>query len=364
MNYNDLVKHLKEKKWYVYGAGIVAYNISLALEECSGLVPVNYIVSDKSAKSPFFSSEIIKTLQDITERSDICILVATPSQYHQEILETLKQNKFNDIILVTDESDYEIMSHYHKKLNKFHLIEEYMPDNDELFNGHETDLKVYKAQSSKDRVLQQKYEFPDYVIPIYVGSALENHKPAGIITDNTGSNISQKNRTYSELTASYWVWKNTTHEYKGICHYRRMLPLTQQQIAGVAFNNIDVILSITICVSGYSLEQFGRYLNSKDYHAMLKAVKMVGGEIAECMEDILNSRYIYNYNMFIAKERVFDDYCEWIFSVLDNAEQLCDEKHDRKDRFMGYLGEVLTSLYFMYHSKDLKIVHTKKIWLT
>ena len=145
MNYNDLVKHLKEKKWYVYGAGIVAYNISLALEECSGLVPVNYIVSDKSAKSPFFSSEIIKTLQDITERSDICILVATPSQYHQEILETLKQNKFNDIILVTDESDYEIMSHYHKKLNKFHLIEEYMPDNDELFNGHETDLKVYKA---------------------------------------------------------------------------------------------------------------------------------------------------------------------------------------------------------------------------
>ena len=41
--------------------------------------------------------------------------------------------------------------------------------------------------------------------------------------DDEGDNISQKNKTYCELTAQYWAWKNEDADYYGFFHYRRYL---------------------------------------------------------------------------------------------------------------------------------------------
>lgn len=53
-----------------------------------------------------------------------------------------------------------------------------------------------------------------------------NSKIPGFHHDDTGDNISDKNKWYAELTGNYWVWKNylPVHpevEYVGFCHYRR-----------------------------------------------------------------------------------------------------------------------------------------------
>lgn len=48
--------------------------------------------------------------------------------------------------------------------------------------------------------------------PIQVGKAISEYD-LGIIGDDTGDNISQKNPSYCELTAQYWAWKNVDCRY-------------------------------------------------------------------------------------------------------------------------------------------------------
>ena len=49
--------------------------------------------------------------------------------------------------------------------------------------------------------------------PIQVGPG-EDYP--GFIRDNTGDNIADKNASYCELTAMYWMWKNVDEPYKGL----------------------------------------------------------------------------------------------------------------------------------------------------
>ena len=61
------------------------------------------------------------------------------------------------------------------------------------------------------------------LVPIQVGAALAGERFAGFLQDDAGENLSAKNRSYCELTAQYWAWKNQTADYYGFFHYRRYL---------------------------------------------------------------------------------------------------------------------------------------------
>ena len=60
-------------------------------------------------------------------------------------------------------------------------------------------------------------------IPVGLG---EDKFDKGWTTDNTGTNISFKNKFYGENTFHYWLWKNQLKDcfektWVGFCHYRR-----------------------------------------------------------------------------------------------------------------------------------------------
>ena len=57
--------------------------------------------------------------------------------------------------------------------------------------------------------------------PIQVGAALTSRRLSGMQPDNEGDNISEKNKSFCELTAQYWAWKNSSSDYVGFFHYRR-----------------------------------------------------------------------------------------------------------------------------------------------
>ena len=56
-------------------------------------------------------------------------------------------------------------------------------------------------------------------LPLQVGRAIS--EPLPYAQDNMGRNISEKNKTFCELTGLYWAWQNLEADYIGLCHYRR-----------------------------------------------------------------------------------------------------------------------------------------------
>ncbi len=52
--------------------------------------------------------------------------------------------------------------------------------------------------------------------------------------------------------------------------------------------------------------------------------------------------------------------CEWLFPILERVEELSVPRgSERADRYIGYMGETLETLYFMANSNKLNIVHTE-----
>ena len=92
---------------------------------------------------------------------------------------------------------------------------------------------------------------------------------------------------------------------------------------------------------------------------------MIHPAYAKRFDEIFSQPYFYNYNILLAKKRVFADYCAWLFPVLDRAEELSEPAGAcRSDRYTGYMSESLTTLYFLYHETDLNIAHTGRLLLT
>ena len=69
----------------------------------------------------------------------------------------------------------------------------------------------------------KKYWMPkdSIYLPVHAGAAGKANISLSYQRDDEGENISLKNPNYCELTALYWLWKNSKAEYLGLAHYRR-----------------------------------------------------------------------------------------------------------------------------------------------
>ncbi|WP_158099334.1 DUF4422 domain-containing protein [Pseudoflavonifractor sp. An85] len=206
--------------------------------------------------------------------------------------------------------------------------------------------------------------------PVQVGAALAQEHFPGFAHDDEGENISQKNRSYCELTAHYWAWKNVQAGYYGFFHYRRYLYLDEH--AKRPYRLAGELTAETLEPLG--LDQLGSWLEGKDcvvplgedmhisvrehyakapYHHG-KDLKLVEEIVAEqhpdyvpAMEEYFSGTMCYFGNIFIMKKPLFDQYCGWLFSILEEFDRRADTTgySTQELRVDGYLAERLLGVY-------------------
>lgn len=343
----------------IYGAKALALGAYLAVRKLyPKCIAKGFVVKSLKNNPDTLAGLPVRELLDVQEK-DIPILIATPEDTHREIVRDLKQHGFFHYTCMDSELEAKLMEAYFCDLKLFESLH-FMPKGTERKT-----VRVYTAKSVKDRPLQNSYNFPDWIKPLWAGAAL-NGKKSQTDRDDTGENISEKNGNYCELTVLYWIWKNRIQEadYLGLCHYRRILDLTEEDLMRLEKNNIDAILPWPTIHEPDILEHHSRYVKESDWNAMRKALEELHPEYAKAFPEILAQPYFYNYNILIARQDVFENYCKWLFPILARTEELSSPKGcERTDRYIGYLGENLMTLYFMCHRKDLKIVHTGRTML-
>ncbi len=190
--------------------------------------------------------------------------------------------------------------------------------------------------------------------PIHVGRAISKFKEemASMIGDDTGDNISDKNGAYCELTAIYWAWKNFKNvEYVGLAHYRRYFEtkFTEENIDDV-FKSCDVILAKPYLHDRYNEMKMARTLISEDEVIFLNVFKKLYPEYEQTLIDYLYGFKDYAYNMFVMKKATFDEYCQFLFSILFECEKLMKPlPYTCSNRRLGYIAEYLLPIFCLHH---------------
>ncbi len=343
---------------YIYGAKALALGACVAVRELYPQHDVTgFLVKSLHNNPTTLAGLPVYRLCDVKEK-DRHILIAAPEDVQEEIVRDLRKYGFFHYTCMDSGKEARLMERYYTAIGRFPSIHA-MPA-----GGDAPDVRAFMAKSGRDRELKRSYDLPEWICPLHVGAA-SGKKESFPYADDTGENISKKNGNYCELTALYWMWKNQTKDaYYGLFHYRRMLDLHTEDLKRLKENDIDVVLPFPTVHEPDILEHHSRYVKESDWEAMRQALLELCPEYEEAFSFVLSQPYLYNYNMLLAKRKALDDYCKWLFPILERTEELSVPKgEERSDRYIGYLGENLMTLYFLCNRHDLNIAHTGRTML-
>ena len=345
-----LIGKIKDAQcFYIYGAQVVAYGAYVAIKKLCGRVPAAFLVGRLQGNPKEIDGVPVEKLEKTELAPDVFVLVAVTELLQDEIVTALQARGITNYFLFTAHEEHLLMSAYFDRIGKFPLAKEETEKSG-------VDIAMYEVRNHRDKPLTKRPPLQAYEHTIQAGAVITEERVAPLL-DNTGVNISAKNKQYCEMTATYWVWKNTKHAWTGIEHYRRHLLVTPAMMT----DDVDAILPFPYLCWPNTLMQFRRFVGAEVVDALLRALKTLHpGEYAE-YESILNGPYQYTYNLVCARREAFEDYCTWFFHITENMETMADTVPVLAEtRALSYVAEVLTNLYFMSHNTRWNIRHAEK----
>lgn len=238
--------------------------------------------------------------------------------------------------------------------------------------------------------------------PIQVGAANAPKRFSSMLRDDEGDSISTLNPMYCELTALYWIWKHESlgpnaKEYYGLCHYRRyfdcssvehtendygeiMCPYLDEESINEYGLNDDSVVNMT---QGYDVvttplndvRRIGGYTNLKEHYAQagelhLEDLRRMYDILCEAHPDyqedaqaVLESREASFCNMAIMRREIFNEYCSWLFPLLETFTAATDMSKYSVEalRTPGHLAERLLNVFLRHYERTHESLRIRRV---
>lgn len=224
-------------------------------------------------------------------------------------------------------------------------------------------------------------------VNVRCGAVFDHRKEITMLGDNTGDNISNKRMSFCELTVQYWAWKNVDADYYGLCHYRRYLSFNNKEYKASKNEHDNGCISVDYLTDAVkkkfklddqSIQEMTDHYDviacmpidspksnlqamkdSPDYHNiedMYEAIKIIHEKypyMDSIVHEYMNSKEVRLYNCWIMRKNIFEEYSQWLFSILFELEKRIDMSTYglQKYRTPGTIGERLFGIFCLYLTK-------------
>ena len=156
------------------------------------------------------------------------------------------------------------------------------------------------------------------------------NEDTGYTGDDTGDNISDLNVYLNELTALYWIWKNSSDRVVGLCHYRRFFTTGDEKFSREKILTREDALEILKTHDMIVSRLFYGVMTQREFieHDCGKRLEKIGEAIfrkhllrvhpdyLDAFDFVMNSKAIYKCHLFITRREILDAYCKWLFAFL------------------------------------------------
>lgn len=208
------------------------------------------------------------------------------------------------------------------------------------------------------------------VTPIHVGRRGAAAPLHGMIGDDTGDHISERNPSYCELTALYWAWKNdTASSHLGLMHYRRVLDIdnlhsertetfvgrfnSHSWLMGLehwleAHADIDLVIPRAHVMGRTMSDNYRNGHHPQDWDLTRQIIaEQYPQDLA--VFDAASKKYEVRLgNMFLMRRDLFETYCAWLFDILMRLEAMDVDRQAysvQQSRYLGYVAERLLTVW-------------------
>lgn len=135
------------------------------------------------------------------------------------------------------------------------------------------------------------------------------------VFDDTGENISDLNWSFGDLTATYWIWKNSEYDVVGTSQYRRFW---DDAVESMEFSKNTLYVQEPVYFQEKSLkEQYLRWCGPLGISILDDLSER--GEIPltrEMLDKTYAMDHLHSCNMLIAHKDIYDKFCEILFDIV------------------------------------------------
>ncbi len=361
------------KRIYIVGAHSRGQTVAFYLTYIDSEIEIEAYLVENDEPNPKTVDDVpvIKLQKGVVLNKEYPVYIGTRGVYHEHFVEILNGMGMKSIQPVSVEFDLHLrncfLKKYFESMGRTYskISDDIYMQNEPILDENKKSVCVYVANSAFDRKLETIYEAAPYEKTIQVGAALTDKRIfEDVLTDDTGENISLRNKQFCELTALYWIWKNAKEDVVGLVHYRRHFILPDDWQIRMENAGIDVILPLPLYVAPSVGGNYKKRHDPVDWDYMMQYIAKNLADEYEDVKKIFAENLYSPCNMFVMKKEVLCALCRWMFPILDAVVEHGGQKEDAYfNRYPGFLSERLITYYFQKHSDKYKVVYADKNFL-